>query len=91
MQNSDHLRLCQQPRAAHALRSDQNTKEEILIDYTEEKNTSEEEFPSSVSFMTSTPQKLDYECEECANKEQCIDCFVREDNGVLTWPHRVHF
>ena len=24
MQNSGHLRLCQQPRAAHALRSDQN-------------------------------------------------------------------
>ena len=25
MQNSGHLRLCQQPRAAHALRSDQNS------------------------------------------------------------------
>jgi hypothetical protein len=26
MQNSGHLRLCQQQRAAHALRSDQNTE-----------------------------------------------------------------
>jgi predicted RNA-binding Zn-ribbon protein involved in translation (DUF1610 family) len=26
MQNSGHLRLCQQPRAAHALRSDQQSK-----------------------------------------------------------------
>ena len=33
MQNSGHLRLCQQPRAAHALRSDQNlstTRPEML-------------------------------------------------------------
>jgi hypothetical protein len=29
--NSGHLRLCQQPRAAHALRLDQNCCSEVLI------------------------------------------------------------
>ena len=33
MQNSGHLRLCQQPRAAHALRSDQNTLFTISLEY----------------------------------------------------------
>ena len=30
---SGHLRLCQQPRAAHALRSDQNSKGLAIIQY----------------------------------------------------------
>ena len=30
-------------------------------------------------FMTSTPQKIKYDCEECQNQTQCTDCFVRQD------------
>ena len=27
-------------------------------------------------FLTSTPKKTKFECEECENKSQCTDCFV---------------
>ena len=36
-------------------------------------DTSDKEFPYHVSFMTSTPQKVKF---ECVNKEQRTDCFV---------------
>ena len=30
-------------------------------------------------FMTSTAQKIKYDCEECQNQTQCTDCFLRQD------------
>ena len=37
-----------------------------------------EESEESSNFITSTPKKNPYKCEECLNKTQCIDCYVRE-------------
>ena len=34
----------------------------------------------SVNFVTSTPVKRKFNCEECANQSQCVDCFVRQEN-----------
>ena len=31
-------------------------------------------------FLTSTPEKRQFECRQCQNKTQCVDCYVREDN-----------
>ena len=31
------------------------------------------------SFKTSTPNKKTVQCEECINRTQCTDCFVRQD------------
>ena len=47
------------------------------------------------SFVTSTPQKKTFECTECENITQCVDCFVRQVNetGYLISDRkkRVHF
>jgi hypothetical protein len=49
------------------------------------------------SFVTSTPRKSSFQCEECFNQSQCTDCFVRQDMTRQTShdghirPHRVHF
>jgi hypothetical protein len=83
-----------------------NTQNDVNVSILEEHNDVEEndmsaeEFPSNESFLTSTPQKFEYECEECINKTQCTDCFVRQheatgqirhgDVGCKT-PRRVHF
>ena len=77
----------------------QSTKDEELINENEEIDTSNE-FSAHMSFMTSTPQKVKYDCEECVDKEQCIDCFVRQVNTTGQSIHvdcnqekrrRVHF
>ena len=39
------------------------------------------------SFVTSTPEKV-FQCEDCDDKTQCTDCFVRQETTPL---HRVHF
>ena len=33
----------------------------------------------SENFMTSTPQKKKIDCDECKQKSQCVDCYVREE------------
>ena len=48
------------------------------------------------SFVTSTPQKEKYQCQECENQTQCTDCFVRqtlEESGQLNSnkKRKVHF
>jgi hypothetical protein len=30
------------------------------------------------SFVTSTPQEKSIKCEDCANRTQCTDCYVRQ-------------
>ena len=40
------------------------------------------------SFCASTPKKRKYACGDCANKSQCVDCFV---NQTLKKKHRVQF
>ena len=39
------------------------------------------------SFVTSTPEKV-FQCEDCNDKTQCTDCFVRQETTPL---HRLHF
>ena len=43
------------------------------------------------SFVTSTPQKIKFQCEECENKTQCTDCFVRHYVETSYRKHKVHF
>ena len=50
------------------------------------------------SFKTSTPNKKTVQCEECINRTQCTDCFVRQDMMTRQFSydgqnkrHRVHF
>ena len=38
------------------------------------------------SFVTSTPEKF-FQCEDCNDKTQCTDCFVRQETTPL---HQVH-
>ena len=61
--------------------------------YNEEYN---ETVSMNESFVTSTPQKIKYQCEECENQQQCTDCYVRqhEETGQLASDirkHKVHF
>ena len=42
---------------------------------------------TSDAFVTSTPVKV-FQCENCNDKTQCTDCFVRQVTAPL---HRVHF
>ena len=32
--------------------------------------------------ITSTPIKIKFKCEECKDKSQCTDCFVRQDWAI---------
>ena len=72
MQNSGHLRLCQQPRAAHALRSDQkfeivSYKEEMSYKYGYDSNeeTTEDEIEKVDDKVTESEKK---NCDLCAFK-----------------------
>ena len=44
-----------------------------MSDITESDKSAKE----SNSFVTSTPQKRDMQCEECMNGTQCTDCYER--------------
>ena len=55
----------------------------------------DEEKNSSSSFVTSTPLKDMFQCEECEKNEQCTDCFVRQyletENVTPSKKRKVHF
>ena len=40
------------------------------------------------SFLTSTPQKTQFNCEDCRNQSQCTDCYVRQETVRVP---KVHF
>ena len=42
------------------------------------------------SIVTSTPQKTEFNYEDCINQSQCTDCFVRQEMVGLP-KHKVHF
>ena len=44
------------------------------------------ELEDDKSFMTSTPIKGTFECEDCQDISQCIDCFVRQTNETGDLP-----
>jgi hypothetical protein len=68
-------RLCPNRHVDSTIEDKQNS--EIL-------ETEETDFNT---IMTSTPKKRTFQCEECTNGQQCIDCYVMQDNlGV-----KVHF
>ena len=58
-------------------------------------NCSQNSGHDSSSFVTSTPQKKSFQCEECVNQSQCTDCYVRQhiETGQLPMnrKHRVNF
>ena len=34
----------------------------------------------NVEFVTSTPEKRKFECEECHEKTHCVECYVQQEN-----------
>ena len=69
-----------------------DTAHEYISDIDEDNET----VSMNESFVTSTPQKINYQCEECENQQQCTDCYVRqhEETGQLPSDIRkrkVHF
>ena len=72
-------RLCPLRHSEDELDTDSDVITTIGDDHTNEtegRDTSE--FHADEPLLTSTPQKVQYECEECINKTQCTDCFVRQ-------------
>ena len=55
----------------------------------------QEENYSDASFVTSTPRKTVFQCEECDFNSQCIDCFARQTVETGNIPNyrkrKVHF
>ena len=41
-------------------------------------NDDNEKLSNEVNFITSTPLKRKFDCEECHDQSQCTDCFVRQ-------------
>ena len=79
---------------------ERENKGDTKIDIDEEHFSENDEHDNIVSqndsFVTSTPQKTNFQCEECVNQQQCTDCFVRQhvETGQLTSDirkHKVHF
>ena len=64
---------------------DINNVDNIEESDSEDIDTTDEE---KKSFTTSTPRKRKFECDDCNNKSQCVDCYVRQDNAPR---QRVHF
>ena len=80
------------------VQSDVNSSKVEKHEGVKESDMSSEEFQSDDSFLTSTPNKIKYECEECINKTQCTDCFVNQHEATGQISHggpkkkrRVHF
>ena len=68
-----HKRLCPQRHDEQKVNTDNLTS---LGD--EHCNENEEKNDSDASFVTSTPQKTVFQCEECEENRQCTDCFVMQ-------------
>ena len=68
-------RLCpfKHPDKGHAQSDTKTSINEEHVDVTEEKNSSDDEFLLNGAVFTSTPNKVNYECEECNNGDQCTD------------------
>ena len=83
------IRLCPRRHSESDTETDRDTKHVGDNDETEDK------MDECISFVTSTPQKNEFECGECENMTQnCTDCFVRqhEETGQLANRKRkVHF
>ena len=46
------------------------------------------------SFVTSTPLKRKFRCDECNDESQCVECFVMQNTSTHEMSpkrHRVHF
>ena len=59
-----------------------NATMDTEIDIEEEQCSQNDADNNYESFVTSTPQKTEYQCDECENETQCTDCFVRETLGT---------
>ena len=84
-------RLCPQRHSEEKGNTEDNTTD--TDNSLDEEN--DEEKNSSSSFVTSTPLKAMFQCEECEKNEQCTDCFVRKyletENVTSSKKRKVHF
>ena len=66
-------------------------KEEILENDTKidvDESYSDKHDMTNELFITSTPRKRKFSCDECNNKSQCVDCFVTQEHARNP---KVHF
>ena len=80
-------RLCPQRHSEEKRKTDDDNND--TDNSLDEEN--EEENDSSSSFVTSTPQKAIFQCEECEKNEECTDCFVRQYLETSSKKRKVHF
>ena len=64
--------------------SNDTEMEDAEVDSIDENDTTDE----YNSFVTSTPQTNQFDCEDCRNQSQCTDCYVRQ---VTVRVPKVHF
>ena len=72
-----------------------DTEIEMVEEQCSKNGEDSETVDDNESFVTSTPQKSKFQCEECENKTQCTDCSVRDYVGTGNMAsyrkHKVHF
>ena len=95
-----HRRLCpfkhsNKEYAKNDMKASINEEHVNIIETT---NSRDEDFLFNEAVFTSTPKKVNYECEECDNITQCTDCFVRQfaatgqiTHGIRKKKRQVHF
>ena len=70
-------RLCPYKHSKEASNVNNDTEIDDVID-SESEMEADECTVDTGSFLTSTPQKRKFECNDCIDKTQCTDCYVRE-------------
>ena len=56
-------------------------EEHAKSNYATESNVEDKDISEDTcNFVTSTQVKRKFNCEECKNQTQCVDCFVRQEN-----------
>ena len=62
------------------------TKEAENFNFSDNFNDHEMEMEMEMeqnNFQTSTPKKRKYECEDCANQSECVECIVKRYEGNM--------
>ena len=60
------------------------TKEAENFNFSDNFNDHEMEMEMEQNnFQTSTPKKRKYECEDCANQSECVECIVKHYEGKM--------
>ena len=88
--------MCAKRHSEEELENNGDTEINNAQEYFSDNDEDNETVYMIESFVTSTPQKINYQCKECENQQQCTDWYVRqhEETGQLASAireHKVHF